>query len=59
VFQSFLEGGGGKVFMGGGDTETKCGAESEGKDIQRMPHLGIHLFFRQQTQILFLMPRSA
>jgi hypothetical protein len=26
----------------GGDTETKCGAEMEGKTIQRLPHLGIH-----------------
>jgi hypothetical protein len=24
-----------------GDTETKCGAETEGKAIQRLPHLGI------------------
>ena len=26
----------------GGDTETKCGAEIEGKTTQRLPHLGIH-----------------
>jgi hypothetical protein len=26
----------------GGVTETKCGAETEGKTIQRLPHLGIH-----------------
>jgi hypothetical protein len=25
-----------------GDTMTKCGAETEGKTIQRLPHLGIH-----------------
>ena len=25
-----------------GLTETKCGAETEGKTIQRLPHLGIH-----------------
>ena len=25
-----------------GVTETKCGAETEGKAIQRLPHLGIH-----------------
>jgi hypothetical protein len=24
------------------NNETKCGAETEGKDIQRLPHLGIH-----------------
>jgi hypothetical protein len=29
----------------GGHTETKCGAESEGKAIQRLPHLGIHLIY--------------
>jgi hypothetical protein len=23
----------------GGNTETKCGAETKGKDIQRLPHL--------------------
>ena len=26
----------------GGDTETKCGAEPEGKAIQKLPHLGIY-----------------
>ena len=26
----------------GGNMETKCGAETEGKAIQRLPHLGIH-----------------
>jgi hypothetical protein len=26
----------------GANTETKCGAETEGKAIQRLPHLGIH-----------------
>jgi hypothetical protein len=33
-----------------GDTETKCGAEIEGKAIQRLPY---------QTQILLWLPRSA
>ena len=32
---------GNKILMGG-NTETKCGAEIEGKAIQRLPHLGIH-----------------
>jgi hypothetical protein len=32
---------GNKIPMGV-DTETKCGEESEGKTIQRLPHLGIH-----------------
>jgi hypothetical protein len=35
-----------------GDTETKCGAETEGKAIQRLPHLGIHPIYSYQTQIL-------
>jgi hypothetical protein len=26
----------------GGNMETKWGAETKGKDIQRRPHLGIH-----------------
>jgi hypothetical protein len=26
----------------GGDTQTKCGAETEGKAIQRLPHLRIY-----------------
>jgi hypothetical protein len=29
--------------------ETKCGAETEGKAIQRLPHLGIHPIYRHQT----------
>jgi len=32
---------GNKILMRG-KTETKCGAETEGKAIQRLPHLGIH-----------------
>ena len=36
----------------GGDTETKCGAVTEGKAIQRLPHLGIHLIYSCQTQTL-------
>ena len=30
-----------KILMGG-DIVTNCGAETEGKVIQRLPHLGIH-----------------
>jgi hypothetical protein len=30
---------GNKIPMGG-DTKTKCGAETEGKAFQRLPHLG-------------------
>jgi hypothetical protein len=32
---------GNKILMGG-NMETKCGAVTEGKAIQRLPHLGIH-----------------
>jgi len=42
--QSFLEGG--KIFIGG-DTEAKFGAETEGKAIQRLPHLGIQSIYIQ------------
>ena len=28
--------------------ETKCGAETKGKAIQRLPHLGIHLMYSHQ-----------
>jgi hypothetical protein len=36
----------------GGDTETKCGAETERKTIQRLPCLEIHSTFSHQTQTL-------
>jgi hypothetical protein len=49
---------GNKILMGR-DTETKYGAETEGKTIQRLPHLGIHSIYSQQTQILLWMPTSA
>jgi hypothetical protein len=42
---------GNKIPMGG-VTETKCGAETEGKAIQRLPHLGIHPMYRHQIQTL-------
>jgi hypothetical protein len=48
---------GNKIPMGG-VSETKCGAETEGKAIQRLPHLGIHPIYRHQTQTLLWMPRS-
>jgi hypothetical protein len=35
-----------------GDTETKWGAGTEGKAIQRLPHLGIHPIYSYQTQTL-------
>ena len=39
-----------------GVTETKFGAETEGRTIQRLPHLGIHPIYNHQTQILLHMP---
>jgi hypothetical protein len=36
----------------------QSGAETEGKAIQRLPHLGIHTIYSHQTQTLFLIPRS-
>jgi hypothetical protein len=43
----------------GGNTETKCGVETEGKAIQRLPQLGTHPIYSHQTQTLLWMPRSA
>jgi hypothetical protein len=37
------------------DTETKCGAETEGLTIQRPSHLEIHLIKTYQTQTLLWM----
>ena len=42
-----------------GDTETKSGAESEGKTIQKLQHLGIHPIYNYKTQTLLLMYTSA
>jgi hypothetical protein len=36
----------------GGDTETKCGAETAGNTIQRLLDLGIHPIYSHQTQAL-------
>jgi hypothetical protein len=33
----------------GGNMETKCGPETEGKTIQRLPHLEIHPIYSHQT----------
>jgi hypothetical protein len=38
-----------------GVTETKFCAETEGKTIQRLPHLGIHPIYNHQTQTLLHM----
>jgi hypothetical protein len=42
---------GNKILMGT-NMETKCGAETEGKVIQRLPHLGIHPIHNHQMQTL-------
>jgi len=39
----------GNEILTGGNTESKCGAETEGKAIQRLPHLWIHPIYRPQT----------
>jgi hypothetical protein len=39
-----------------GVTETKYGAETEEKTIQRLIHPGIHPIYNHQTQILLNMP---
>ena len=52
---SFLLRMGNKIPMEG-VTETKFGAETEGKTIQRLPHLGINPIYNHQTQTLLHMP---
>jgi hypothetical protein len=47
-----------ELFLSKGNAETKSGAKTEGKAIQRLPHLGIHPTFRHKTQALLLIPRS-
>jgi hypothetical protein len=42
-----------------GVTETKFGAEMEGKTIQRLPHLGIHPIYNHQTQTILHMPERS
>ena len=49
---------GNKIPMGG-DIETKCGAETEGKAVQRLPNLGIHPIDSNKTWTLSWMPRNA
>ena len=48
-----------ELLLSKGNTETKSGAETEGKVIQRLLQLGIHPIYSHQTQSLLLMPRSA
>jgi hypothetical protein len=49
---------GNKIPMGG-ITEMKYGAETEGKAIKRLPHLGIHPIYSHQNQTRLWMPTSA
>jgi hypothetical protein len=37
-----------KILMGG-NMESTCGAETEGKVMQRLPHLGIHPIYGQSS----------
>jgi hypothetical protein len=39
-----------------GVTETKFGAETEGRTMQRLPHPGIHTIIRHQMRTLLHMP---
>jgi hypothetical protein len=55
VDTSFLLRMGNKIPMEG---VTKFGAETEGKTMQRLPHLGIHPIYNHQTQTLLHMPQS-
>jgi hypothetical protein len=54
ILQSFLEG----VPMDG-ITDTKCGAETEGKTMQKLSCLGIYPIHSYQIQTLLGMPTSA
>jgi hypothetical protein len=47
-----------KILMGE-NTKPKCGADTEGKAIQRLPHLGNHPIYSHQMQTLLWMPRCA
>ena len=55
VDTSFLLRMGNKIHMEG-VTETKFRAKTEGKTIQRLPHLGIQPIYNHQTQTLLHMP---
>ena len=47
----------GNKIITGGKMETRCGAEMEGKAIQRLPHLGIHPIYSYQSQWTLLRDR--
>jgi len=49
----------GNKILTGRNMETKCGAETEGKFIQRLPHMRIHSTCIHQTQSPLGIPRDA
>jgi hypothetical protein len=49
----------GNKILTGANMKKVCGAETEGKAIQKLPHLGIHPTYSHQMQTLLWMPRSA
>jgi hypothetical protein len=48
----------GNKILTGKHMETKYGAKTERKAIQRMPHLGIHPLYSYQIQMLLWMSKS-
>jgi hypothetical protein len=49
----------GNKILKGANTDTNCGAETEGKAIQRLSYLGILPIYNQQMQSLLCMIKSA
>jgi len=49
----------GNKILTGGNTATMSRAETEGKAIQRLPHLGIHPICSHQTETRLWMPGSS
>jgi hypothetical protein len=50
----------GNKILTGANMEGKCGAETEGKAIQRLPHLGIYpIYSSHQIWMLLCTPVSA
>jgi hypothetical protein len=49
----------GNTVITGANMETKCRAETEGKSIHRLSHLGIHSIYSHQTLTIIWMPRNA
>jgi hypothetical protein len=49
----------GKEILIGVNMGTKYAVETEGKTIQKLPHLGVHPIYSHLTWMLLWMPRSA